>query len=413
MSRQELAELVNVWIYEHHDGRVLELDGNYIGKLERGVIGRPQVREVREALRALLNAKTDRELGFYRSTYGAPSYPRQEPPAARLPGELEVRGADGPSLLADFDLRTALPATIGSRDVEYVRMTTRAFAQAENLFGGGLASEAALSQLRWSAQLLDRRASNEVRRAMFEAVGNLAGVVAFAAFDVANFMAAERCFRFALWCAEQGDSWLLRASTRADMARMAAHVGQLDEALSLIDFAGVRADRLTATTRAMVCAVRAQILARTARNRAAYAEVERADEHFADAHPPLDPPWLCYYDRAEHLGSTGRALTPAAAQTGCYESAASRLRAAIELQRPEYVRSRVFSRLRLATLIMQVADPAEAVQIARQALDDAAPLRSRRVLEEMGRLAGAAQRHRRHSEVTALHHDLMRLSVQS
>lgn len=62
LSRQELAELVNEYIWEHHRKRV-ELDANYIGKLERGVIRWP-CRLYREAFRAILNAPSDAALGF-------------------------------------------------------------------------------------------------------------------------------------------------------------------------------------------------------------------------------------------------------------------------------------------------------------------------------------------------------------
>ncbi|WP_239394560.1 hypothetical protein [Frankia sp. CiP3] len=64
LSRQELAERVNRWTF-HRDGRITEVDGNYIGKLERGVIRWPQ-QCYREALRAILRAETDRDLGFHR-----------------------------------------------------------------------------------------------------------------------------------------------------------------------------------------------------------------------------------------------------------------------------------------------------------------------------------------------------------
>ncbi|WP_157180355.1 hypothetical protein [Protofrankia coriariae] len=69
LSRQELAERVNRWTF-HRDGRITEVDGNYIGKLERGVIRWPQ-RCYREALRAILRVETDRDLGFHRPARNA------------------------------------------------------------------------------------------------------------------------------------------------------------------------------------------------------------------------------------------------------------------------------------------------------------------------------------------------------
>lgn len=157
----------------------------------------------------------------------------------------------------------------------------------ENLFGGGLSSEAAAAQLRWAARLLDAEAPGGVRAGLLEAVGNLAGVVAFSAYDIGDQTAAARCFRFALWCADEGGSWELRAATLADMARQALHLGRLDDGLSLIEFAQVRADRLTATTRAMLATVRARSLAALDLRAQALAEMARADLFFARSDPTV------------------------------------------------------------------------------------------------------------------------------
>ncbi|MFI6168880.1 hypothetical protein ACIBCN_19015 [Nocardia sp. NPDC051052] len=62
LQRPELADLVNAWIYRDN-GNVVELSGNYIGKLERGVHRWPS-EHVRAGLRAVLGAVTDAELGF-------------------------------------------------------------------------------------------------------------------------------------------------------------------------------------------------------------------------------------------------------------------------------------------------------------------------------------------------------------
>lgn len=63
MSRQELADAVSAHLYAT-TGRVFNLDDRYIGNLERGVTRWPQA-PVRAALRAVLDAETDAELGLY------------------------------------------------------------------------------------------------------------------------------------------------------------------------------------------------------------------------------------------------------------------------------------------------------------------------------------------------------------
>jgi hypothetical protein len=73
-----------------------------------------------------------------------------------------------------------------------------------------------------------------------------------------------------------------------------------NDALSLIEFAQVRSDRVSATARAMLWTIRACLLALTGRSNEAVSDVDRADACFADRDPSADPPWLCYYDDAEH-----------------------------------------------------------------------------------------------------------------
>jgi hypothetical protein len=68
LSRQELAEAVNAWIYAHTE-RVCAIDARYIGKLERGETRWPAA-HFRAGLRAVLGADTDRELGLF-IVYGA------------------------------------------------------------------------------------------------------------------------------------------------------------------------------------------------------------------------------------------------------------------------------------------------------------------------------------------------------
>lgn len=63
LSRQELADRVNVWVWDQ-SGKRVELDANYIGKLERGTIRWPQA-DYRAALRAVLSVSDDAALGFW------------------------------------------------------------------------------------------------------------------------------------------------------------------------------------------------------------------------------------------------------------------------------------------------------------------------------------------------------------
>ena len=61
LSRQEVADLANAWIWKHHHKK-FELNANYIGKLEQGIIRWPNALS-REAFRAILGVSKDSELG--------------------------------------------------------------------------------------------------------------------------------------------------------------------------------------------------------------------------------------------------------------------------------------------------------------------------------------------------------------
>ena len=412
MSRSELAEAVNahVWQASGHKTKTT-LDANTIARYERGDVRWPSSM-YRTALRAVLGAETDAELGFAPTPRGRTSSvagtSRTMSPAGY--STTVDLGASPTDFLGAITAETPVPSSIGWPEVHNVRSTTRAVAMLENLYGGGLSCEAAIGQLRWCGKLLDAPANNDVRRAMYEAVGNLSGVVAFSAFDIMNYRAADQCFHFALWCADHAGSWALRANTLAEMSRKAVYLGDIDEALSLIEFAQVRADRVSETAQAMMATVRARLLALLDRDDEARAEVDRADQRFADRDPSDDPPWLCYYDEAEHQGSTGRALIPIASKSKKPELAAPRLNAAIRLHDEKYPRSRTFSRTRLAALIMTAGDPHEALPIGRQALADAVPLRSQRIVGELRGLAKIAERHTRIGDVAELQHDIAALA---
>jgi hypothetical protein len=62
MSRQEVAEAVNAYVYAT-TGRVSAMDAHYVSRLERGVRRYP-TEDYRAALRAVLGAASDAELGF-------------------------------------------------------------------------------------------------------------------------------------------------------------------------------------------------------------------------------------------------------------------------------------------------------------------------------------------------------------
>jgi hypothetical protein len=233
------------------------------------------------------------------------------------------------------------------------------------------------------------------------------------AFDSAAHADAERMFRFALACAEEAGDWHLRAKVLSSMARQAIWVGDPDSGLTLTELALVRADRLTATERAMLLAARARAQAKLHRVQDTLATVGLADEAFADTDPDLDPPWMTYYDHAQHAGDTGHALFDLAIDGRFVFEARSRLAAAVADHTDAYARSRGISGIKLASLTMIVGDPGEAVVIADHAAADLGTVRSRRAAQDMAELHRLASGRDDVPDVADLRHRLSALVAGS
>ncbi|WP_028923912.1 hypothetical protein [Pseudonocardia acaciae] len=414
LSRHELAELVNAHVFHHH-GRVVEMDANYVGKLERGVIRWPG-KLYREAMRAVLNAPSDVALGFSNKRRAVVKVSEV---TRRAFARASALGAGGLALAPVLDLLdgsepTPIPDRVGATEVAQIRTAARVFASWDHTFGGGLAREAVLAQLRWSAGLLDQaRYAAQHRAPLFSAVGYLAHTFAFMAFDAFAHDDARRIFRFALACAEEAGDWHLRAKVLSSMARQATWVGQPDDGLTLTEYALVRADRLTATERAMLHTAHARALAKMGRVRDALLAVGRADEAFTHARPANDPPWMAYYDAAQHSGDTGHALFDLAVQGRSPGPARDRLAASVAGHTNAYARSRTISHIKLASLTMATGDPREAIVIGHRALDAASVVRSSRAADDLRELARYSNRHTDIGDVADLRRRITTVVLES
>jgi hypothetical protein len=407
LSRQELAELVNAWVFEHTDPpRVIALDANYIGKLEQGIIRWPQDPVRRAAFRAVLNVRTDTELGFRRPRRSTVvDVDRQQFLRAALGTGVSAAAAVSPSALVDLLVPTQairIPSVVGRDEIEDIRSVTQMFDLRLVNYGSGLVREAAVAQLRYCAELLNAHCPERLRNELYVAVGDLANTTAIMAHDAYVHDDASRMHRFALACAEAAENWQLRARVLADMASMEIRCGDPDTALTLVETAMVRAERLTASQRANLMSRRGHALAKLHRVQDAATAVGRADEEFSQAVPAEDPPWLAFYDGSMHNASTGHALWPVAMDGQFVSEAAGRISVAISGCSGQF--SRVYMQAKLASLTMATGDPVEATAIGNQALDTAAQLRSGRVAEEFRTLRRSAARHSTMPAVAELRH---------
>jgi hypothetical protein len=402
LSRQELAELVNTYVWQRHQ-KVVQLDGIYIGKLERGDIRWPG-RLYREALRAILGC-TDAALGF--------ASPRRAVVKVDVDRKdfllTSVLGLGGLAMgalapvaaLLEGGEPTPTPTRVGQTEIEQIRTATRAFNSWSRAYGPCLAREAAMGQLRWSAGLLQASCPTRLRPELYSAVAELAET---AGYTARGRQEASRVFGFALGCAEQAQDWPLRAEMLSSMAKQAIWTGQPDDGLTLAEQALVRADRLTATGRALLHTDRARALAKMRRVQETLTALSAADEDFARSTPADDPPCISYYGAARHAQCTGHALVDLAVLGGRDPGEATdRLTAAVEGHtNTANTTSRVICLLELASLTMATGDPIQAATIGHEALDAAGAIRSRRVTDDLRELARGTTRHPDIGEVTAL-----------
>jgi hypothetical protein len=416
LSRQELAELVNAWVWEHHK-KVTEHSANWVGQLERGKIRWPGTVS-REALRAILGVSTDAALGFVnarsaRATVKLEDVDRKQFLRASL--ELGALAALGPlAALLEGGEPTPIPRRVGATDIEQIRTATRVVeSQGYAYGGGGLAWETAMGQLRWSAGLLEATCPDRLRAELFSALGDLADVAGYLAVDVGADEQADRVYRFALACAEQAGDWPLRGEILSCMAKQAVWIGQPDDALTLAEQGLVRPDRLTAAGRSRLHADRGRALAKMRRVNEALIAVGAADDHFAHFALDNEPPFLAYYNDASHAALTAHPFADLAILGRDPGEATDRLAAAAAGHNAGKTRARTICLTKLASLTMATGDPGQAATIGHEALDAAGAIRSRRVTDDLRELAHYAATHQHLDEVAHLRHRIATLLVST
>jgi transcriptional regulator with XRE-family HTH domain len=404
LSRQELAELVNAWVWDHHE-KMLEHSANWVGQLECGKIRWPG-KVSREALRAILGVSTDAALGFVnarsaRAAVKLEDVDRQQ--FLRASRDLGALAALGPLLaLLEGGEPTPVPRRVGATDIEQIRTAARVFESWGGTYGGGLVREAAMGQLRWSAGLLGvATCPDRLRPDLYSALGDLAMVAGHLAVDVGAHEQASRVYRFGLAHAEKAGDWPLRGEILSCMAKQAVWTGQPDEGLTLAEQGLVRPDRLTAAGRSRLHTDRGLALVKMRRVNETLTAIGNADEHFAQFTPDNEPPHLAFYNDTSHALLTGRPLADLAILGRDASEATDRLTTAAA-HTASNIRARTVCLTKLASLTMATGDPLQAAAIGHEALDAADTLRSRGVTDQLRELAHYAATHQHLDEVAHL-----------
>ncbi|MFB9592633.1 hypothetical protein [Streptomyces racemochromogenes] len=287
-----------------------------------------------------------------------------------------------------------IPETISSREIRQLQQIAAGLHSWDNTYGGGgLIGQLATDSMQWAIRLLSVPCPPSQRPDFLGAVARLGLVAGASNFDVYRHDDARLAFKVAVECAEEGQHWHLRAKGYSFLARQAIWIGKADDGLTNAEKGLVRSDRLTASERAMLHTARARAFGKMRNVQETIAAVGAADDAFAQRRPEDDPPWMAYYDEAQHNGDTAYALWDLAVGLKDYDPAQAeqRFTAAVRGHGPAFARSKAMSCTKLASLTMRRGDPREAASLGHKALALGGSLTSLRAadeLRELGKFAG-------------------------
>lgn len=418
MSRSELAEAVNAWLWRTTRRRY-DLDGHHIAKYERGVVRFP-IAEYRAGLRAVLGANNDAELGFIA--------PRRRGSVAMVvaldgvwsPGDI-VNAADEAVRLSMLSRRDALSASATATGAALLAPlagwleplsgwvdrpgTTFAAAEVEALeqavellrqwrSAPGLGPSAVVGQLHEVTDRLRGASNGPSTRQVFLAGAELAKIAGSMYFDTGAHPAAQRYYVLAVQMAKAAGQDSFVAATLAALARQPYDLGHATDGLEIIGLAQHGTRRTSSPRlRAMLASREAWGHAQLGRTYAFHRAVDSAESSFANAGPlDAEPRWLSGLDAAELAGVVGARFRDLARHDpGQARHAVTYIGRALELRDPARVRNRSFDLIGLARAHLITGEPEQAAALIGDALPTVAPGRPGRLSRKLGEWSREAE----------------------
>lgn len=328
MSRQELAEAVNSYLWTTYRRRV-SLDGGYIGKLERGDHRWPSA-EYREALRSVLRADRDADLGFF-ITRGLPKqvdglvvrvgqddggrgdYSSGVATPDEIADTSDMKRRELLRLLNMSGVLLSMPPDDGTIDwdrvsslgqgrhlldqtavEELAAVNTRlwaAFGEADIKAAAATLVDQQLAALMTSLRRSHRTKVHERLCAVTADLLQLAGEIAF---DASRHVDAAYCYSLAATASKEAAAYDLWACTMTRHAFISLYEREPRQAAAMLDLAASLAARgdSALSTRHWVQAVRAQALAGTGDIGGCQKALDAADEVHGLTGPAHNGGWL-------------------------------------------------------------------------------------------------------------------------
>ncbi|WP_245645803.1 hypothetical protein [Pseudonocardia acaciae] len=329
MTRQELAEAINAYVYRASGGKqVTAVDFNHVGKWERGTIRWPAAR-YRAALRAILDVATDRDLGFAR-------------PARGKPGDVDRKkflktalGTSAGAVLARF-------ALVGSGDsgdlLRAVSGPTADYRRMEQEVSSDRLAPAVDAHLSLATAVV----GNQLRTSSGHAVlAEIAGLSAWLAADRGDGATARRRYADAIRHAGRAHHPLLTSYMTASLGHFAVESGDPRQGMTLLDRAAAQLDpSAPSTARAWLASLHAVAYATLGNRQATYAALRTAENATSRPHGEPVWPWVFSFDRdkaaryqAEALAGLGDFRAAAAAFEAVSPSGGPKPRALAQVKR--------------------------------------------------------------------------------
>ncbi|MGH3567901.1 MAG: hypothetical protein ACRDRH_18105 [Pseudonocardia sp.] len=399
LSRAELAELVNAWLWEQ-TGRRFGLDIHLLAKWERGKVRYP-TGPYRSALRAILGAETDAELGFIPPARRQPSAAPDERAwtrtgilddataavemdvlnrrnalwvtaigGAALLGPLApwlepladgpLSDRSGPLAVAEVEAVEHLVAALPSSQ-EWEQRGSAAF---------GLGRTAVVGQLADLSDRLRGAPDGPLTDRAFLAAAELASIAGWMAFDAGAHHLAQRHYITAVRLAKAGGNSSFGAFALASLARGSFDLGATDDGLEIMHLAqrGTR-DSATPGLRSLLAVMEAWGHAQRGNVHAFARAVDTAEQSHVDMEPGGEPRWLRGNDAANVAGGIGARYRDLALhdrrQT---HHAVDYLERALELRDPALARIRAMNVVSLSRVHLLAREPELSAVTMRSAL---------------------------------------------
>jgi hypothetical protein len=317
--------------------------------------------------------------------------------AAAVMAGAAVLGADrGPVLPSSAQVPA--PGHIGMTDVAQLESTTHDMRALDYQFGGGACQEAIVGQLLWAQRLLRASGTEDVRRRLFRALGDLQNLAGWTTFDVGLLDCARSHFTTALDYAQQsGDSSLL-SNIMYRIGRVYLHHGQPHRALQWFVRGQIPAHGCRSKLAvAVLYANQAWAYAMMGNATQATTLLGRSEEELARADPAEAPDWAKFYNDTDLYAMIGTVHTELSVFDPRHATTAIRaFGQALARYDDSMNRSQAFTLTMLATSHLRHDDVDYGVEVGHQALALAREVKSQRVSDRMAPLQIEARRQSAH-----------------